>query len=221
MPVISYRRLPVVFYRQVPLAFHKTRADFIDSKIHTRQYSKIENWGYWERLRKSSGIEKWEIRFPGKISACMKFKEPYLSIQEFQVLTFGFLILLEQYAYNIKSQYVKFTIGSIFQLPNHHNEILCPISKKAIPILDSHGNKLPKKKIDFQVEKDVRVYGEHDQMWWGGETDQEAALLGIFIDIYYDFDQTSNQKSDYKPIGTKWDKMIKKIQKVMYEDINK
>lgn len=81
--------------------------------IMNRFYSSIsyDFYGSWERLRSSIDSVRWKDLYPGSIYASMGFIYPYPRAIDCDVLTLAFIQLLEQYAYNIDSAYLKFTIG--------------------------------------------------------------------------------------------------------------
>lgn len=126
-----------------------------------RYYSSINYYYYWERLQNCIENVRWKNRFPGNLYASTSFKEPYPRIVDFELLTFAFIQLLEQYAYNIDSKYVKFTMGYIMNLPTT-NDITYTLGR-AIPLYDNLGNKLQKKMIYFRIEQQVRLYGDRYQ----------------------------------------------------------
>lgn len=105
--------------------------------ISYRHYSKVANWHDWNRLQSAIALENWKLCYPSRVHAALTFVQPYVSIQEFNVLTFGFLFLLEKYAFHVKSEYGKFTFGYTLLLPTQHNAISCTINKGAIPFLDA------------------------------------------------------------------------------------
>ena len=132
-------------------------------------------YGYWARLRSSIDSVRWKEIYPGSLYASMDFLYPYPRAIDCDVLTFAFIQLLEQYAYNIDSAYLKFCIGYKMQLPSS-----CDISLtlgKAIPLCDQIGNRVPKKKIYEMIEQLVKLYGEQYQ---------DAVIKGIFIRMYYE-----------------------------------
>lgn len=68
-----------------------------------RNYSKIANWHDWNRLQSAISLESWKKCYTGKLKAFINFVEPAPSIQDFRLLTFGFLLLIEKYAFHIKT----------------------------------------------------------------------------------------------------------------------
>jgi len=142
-------------------------------------YSSINYYSYWDRLL--NGIDSVISKncYPGNIYASTSFIEPYPRINEFEILILAFIQLLEQYAYNIDSKYVKFTMGYKMCLPTVSEVSF--ILGKAIPLCDLNGNRLPKKKIYDKIEELVRLYGEKYE---------DAVIKGIFINIYYESNES-------------------------------
>ena len=75
-----------------------------------RSYSSINYYYYWERLQYGIDSVRWKNRYPGNIYASTSFMEPYPRITDYEVIILAFIQLLEQYAYNIDSEYLKFTM---------------------------------------------------------------------------------------------------------------
>lgn len=90
---------------------YSTSAWRIKDRISNRFYSSLsyDFYGYWERLRSSIDSVRWKFS-----CFCLCFYGIYVPIPraiDCDVLTLAFIQLLEQYAYNIDSAYLKFTIG--------------------------------------------------------------------------------------------------------------
>lgn len=113
-------------------------------------------------------------RYSGNIYAYMKFMVPYPGITDYEVIILGFIFLLEQYAYNIESDYVKLTLGYTMHLPSSYD--ISFTLGKAIPLWDSLGNKLCKRTLYDMIEQVVRLYGEKYQ---------DSLITGLFMNIYY------------------------------------
>lgn len=132
----------------------------------------------------------------------MSLLDPYPRIEEISRLTYGFYVLLEQYAYNIKSKYVKVTLGYNMQLPSGI-EVECTLGS-AIPLYDNMGNLLPKRLIYYHIEKQVREYADRYE---------NSVIKGLFIHIYYIHEE--NQTSLFSPIPGLEDSLLFDIRQVL------
>lgn len=112
-------------------------------------------YGYWERLQRCIYDVRWKSIYPGSIYASTSFSEPYPRSIDFEVLTLAFIQLVEQYAYNIDSEYLKLTIGYTMQMPSTHD--ISMTLGNSIPLCDLVGNRLQKKIIYEMIEKLVRL----------------------------------------------------------------
>lgn len=180
-------------------------------KMLSRNYSsgRLCNFSHWQRLCNSIGNSHSKTLHPGKIYASINFIEPYHLIIDCELLTYGFITLLEQYAFNLKSEkYLKFTMGYIMILPNK-SEVVTNLGK-AIPLYDISGNPISKKAIYFSVERLVRLYAERYQ---------DALIKGIFINIYIQCDKSENVESYLNPIPKISNDMFSYINKVMDSDM--
>lgn len=167
--------------------------------FHNREYSSINYYYYWERLQSSIDCVRWKKRYPGNIYASSSFMDTSHSITDYGVLTLAFIQLLEQYAYNIDSSYLKFSMGYTMHLPTY-SDISYTLGK-AIPLCDLSGNRLKKKRISDMIEQQVILYGE---------IYQDALIKGVFINIYYE-SKESLKSLDFPIISD----LIGKIIKVM------
>ena len=104
-------------------------------------------YSYWERFQNGIDSVRWKIRYPGNIYASTSFMEPYPRIIDYEVLILSFIQLLEQYAYNIDSEYLKFTMGYKMHLPTSYD--ITYTLGKAIPLCDPLGNRLQKRKVSM------------------------------------------------------------------------
>ncbi|KAJ0975334.1 hypothetical protein J5N97_017299 [Dioscorea zingiberensis] len=129
--------------------------------------------------------------------------EPYPITIDFEVITLALIQLVEQYAYNIDSEYVKWTIGYTMQLPAS-NEISFTLGN-AIPLCDPVGNRLPKGEIYDMIEQLVRL---------NGEKYNDGVVKDVFIRIYYE-SKESLKSLDFPNISN----MIGRICNVMDSEI--
>lgn len=156
-----------------------------------RSYSYTNYYSYWDRLQSGIDCVRWKMRYPGNIYASTSFMVPYPCITEYEVLTFAFIQLLEQYAYNIDSEYLKFTMGYKMHLPTSYD--ISYTLGKAIPLCDTLGNRVQKKRIYDMIEQQVRLYGE---------IYQDALIKGVFINIYYESkDSLKSIEKNRNPAG--------------------
>ena len=144
--------------------------------LNRRSYSSINYYSHWDSLKMCIDSVRWKARHPGHIYASTSFMAPYPRIIDYEVLVLAFILLLEQYATNIDSSYVKLTMGYTMHLPTTSSDISYTFCK-AIPLCDLSGNRLQKKRIYEIIEQQVRLYGERYQ---------EAVIKGVFMNIYYE-----------------------------------
>lgn len=127
--------------------------------------------------------------YPGSIYATTQFIEPHPLANEFEIITLAVIQLLEQYAYQIDSDYIKLTMGYTMQLPSA-SDISITLGK-SIPLYDTVGNLIQKKLIYSIIERNLRLYGEQYK---------EAVIKGVFIRIYYDA-KDSHKLKDFTKIS--------------------
>lgn len=153
----------------------------------------------------TGSYENFKVLYSGSIYAETIFTEPYPRATDSSVLTLAFLKLVEQYAYNIVSKYVKFTIGYNLLLPSKStiSITLC----KAIPLFYPIGSPVPKKDIFDKIEQIVNSYAEKYQ---------DAVIKGLFIRLYYECDKDVPISTEFPKISDK--DMIRKIINVMVYD---
>lgn len=153
--------------------------------FHNRNSSSYDNYyGYWNSLQKNIDSVSSKTLYSGSIYASMSFNEPYPRAIDFEVLTLAFIQLLEQYALNIESDYVQFTIGYSMQLPL--NSDVSVTLGKAIPLCDKLGNRVPRSTVYDKIEQQVMLYGEQYQ---------DALIQAVFLRIYYEPKDSLKQKS--------------------------
>lgn len=107
-----------------------------------RSYSSINYYYIWERLKYGIDSVRWKLRYPGNIHASTIFMVPYPHINDSEFIILAFIQLLEKYAYNIDSEYVKFTMGYTMNV-NTSYDISYTLGN-AIPLCDTFGNRLQK-----------------------------------------------------------------------------
>ena len=139
----------------------------------------VKNSSYWKRLKTHIEGVRWKERFQGSIYAYINFSVPYPRVIELEMITLAFIILVEMYAYNVDSKYVKFTIGYTMNTPSYCDVTLT--LGKSIPLYDTLGNKISKKLVYDQIETLVRL---------NGEKYSDCEVKGVFINIYYEYKET-------------------------------
>ncbi|XP_050216023.1 DNA polymerase-like [Mercurialis annua] len=112
-----------------------------------------------------------------------KRNDPYPREIDFEILTLAFIILVEQYPYNVDSEYVKLIIGYTMLLPSSY-EISFTFGN-TIPLYDPLGNIINKKMIYDMIEQLVRL---------NGEKYNDAKVKGVFIRVHYE------SKDSLKPL---------------------
>ncbi|KAF5182439.1 Dna polymerase, partial [Thalictrum thalictroides] len=138
---------------------------------------------YWGRLKCLIESVRWKNAYPGCINASMIFSDPYPRTIDFEILTLAFIQLVEHYAYNIDSEYLKFTIGYNMQVSSSY-EIPFTLGN-AIPLCDPLGLSVNKKMLYDKIDQLVRL---------NGEKYNDAVVNGVFIRIYYE------SKDSLKPL---------------------
>lgn len=73
-------------------------------------------YDYWDSLQSCIESVKYKTLYQGSIYAYTSFSEPYPQAIHFEVLTLAFIQLLEQYAYQIESDYLKLTTSMDYRL---------------------------------------------------------------------------------------------------------
>lgn len=100
------------------------------------------------------------------------FKEPYLGGADCEVLALAVMRLLMKCAYNTGSDYGKFTIGYVMQIPR--GEVSYTIGR-AISLEDSVGNVVPNMDVYAMIDKVIRSQAEDYE---------KAVISGVFIRVY-------------------------------------
>lgn len=183
--------------------YNSTR--FLSNHINSSSVLLVDLYGSFYRLKSLIECVKWKQLYPGSIYCSIDFIHPYPRVIDYEVLTLAFIILIELYAYNVDSDYVKFTIGYHMQLP-YSQEISFTLDK-AIPLCDHLGNRLPKRVIYDKIENVLKLYAE---------LYQDAEIKGVFIRIYYDKDSVKSELLNFPEIS---DDILINIRNVMESDI--
>lgn len=171
-------------------------------------YSSSSNYIYhWERYKSSIDTITSKSNYPGHIRASTNFLEPYPRITYYEFLILSFIHLLEKYAYNIDSSYMKLTMGYTISLPSIQS--LSYTLGPAIPLFDTFGNRVLKRSIYSKIEEIVRIQGEKYN---------EAVITGVFINIYYNEKSKFSLKS-FKFPNISYSDMIRNIMNSFDSDL--
>ena len=131
-------------------------------------------YSYWNILEGVTESVKYRVRYHGNIYVYTNFiHKPCLSYCEMLIL--AFIRMLEVYAYQIRSSYVKVTLGYTVRLPNktEFSYTLGP----SIPLFDLSGALIQRRMVYDQIERQVR---EHSEQY------EKALVMGVFMNIYYE-----------------------------------
>ncbi|XP_042453061.1 DNA polymerase-like [Zingiber officinale] len=142
--------------------------------------SSAPNFDYYVWYRLQSDIDSIICKqlYSGSFYVSINFKEPYPLAIDCDVLTLGFIQLLEQYVYPLDADYVKFTIGYEMQLPLSYDVSFS--LGKAIPLYDNTSF-ITKRSVYEKVSQLVRDYAERYQ---------SAVIKRVFIRVYYKHKET-------------------------------
>lgn len=77
------------------------------SRAYSTQRYHSNLYGYWQRLQSYIEYVRWKLLYPGSIHASIRFLDPYHRTIDFEVITLALIQLVEQYAYNIDSDYLR------------------------------------------------------------------------------------------------------------------
>lgn len=93
--------------------------------LNYRHYSSVSHYSsFWNYLQENISSVRSKTVYSGSIYASMSFKQSYLRAIDYHVLNLAFIQLIEQYAYNIESEYVKITIGYSMLIPSNSLHLL-------------------------------------------------------------------------------------------------
>lgn len=149
---------------------------WIDKKKSTASYSSVGYSNHFKNvidtLNKVIDWEKCKDPYSELRIAEVRFKEPYLTCVEYELIALLVMRLLIKYAYNTRFNYGKFTIGYVMKLPTGD---VSYIIGNAISLNDSSGNAVPNggvyaKIIDLLIKK--------------AEDYENSVLSGVFIRMY-------------------------------------
>nr|GMD79490.1 DNA polymerase-like [Ipomoea batatas] len=97
-----------------------------------------QSHGNWSRLMDMQGSELFYNLYTGSLLAENEFVEPYARSCDYVIISLEVLRLLYRYAYNMDSDYIKFTIGLVVETSSGIYRLTVG---KAIPLFDSNGAK--------------------------------------------------------------------------------
>jgi len=101
------------------------------------------------------GSELFYNLYTGSLLAENEFVEPYARSCDYVIISLEVLRLLYRYAYNMDSDYIKFTIGLVVETSSGIYRLTVG---KAIPLFDSNGKPLPKALVYDMILRTLMEY---------------------------------------------------------------
>lgn len=126
-------------------------------------------YDYWNHLQSITESIKYRVRYSGNIYVYTSFlQKPSLTYSE--ILILAFIKMIEIYAYQISSSYVKVTLGYKVKLKEKKYEFSYTLGP-SIPLYDLSGALIQRRMVYDQIERKVRKHSEQYE---------NALVIGVF-----------------------------------------